>query len=102
MEEVRIRIHQQVSSLRDDEFQAFHSMENIHPYANAVEQWLGIVRTNALPMGPDLDTGGVFLTACRINHACDNNAQNFWNENIDRLTIHAVRDIRQGEEITIS
>jgi hypothetical protein len=53
-------------------------------------------------MGPDLKTGGILLTACRINHACDHNAQNFWNNNIDQLTIHAVKDIRADEEITIS
>jgi hypothetical protein len=44
----------------------------------------------------------LFLTASRINHSCRHNSQNTWNENIKRLTIHALRDIEEGEEITIS
>ncbi|ELR04589.1 hypothetical protein GMDG_06871 [Pseudogymnoascus destructans 20631-21] len=42
-----------------------------------------------------------FVNACRINHDCDNNAQKSWNENINRHTVHAKRDIENGEEITI-
>jgi hypothetical protein len=36
------------------------------------------------------------------NHFCRHNAQNTWNENITKLTIHALRDINAGQEITIS
>jgi SET domain len=77
-------------------------MGNIYPYVSSTERCRGIFRTNALPFGPDLKEGGVFLKACRINHACDNNAQNFWNENLNQLTIHAIRHIQKGDEITIS
>lgn len=101
MEELQIRIHEQVCSLNESQQREFLSMHNIYPYTNSIERCLGIFRTNALPIGTDLDNGGVFLNACRVNHACDNNAQNFWNENTNRLTIHAVRDIQEGEEITI-
>ncbi|KAM0193307.1 hypothetical protein ACHAPC_001557 [Botrytis cinerea] len=48
------------------------------------------------------DEGGLFIEACRINHACDNNASSDWNANIQKHTIHAVRDIQKSEEITIS
>jgi SET domain-containing protein len=51
--------------------------------------------------GDDVREAGIFLDACRINHACDNNAQKSWNENIKRHTIHALRDIEKDEEITI-
>jgi hypothetical protein len=101
MEQLQVRIYHQVSSLSEDQQREFLSMGNVYPYTNSSERWLGIFRTNALPMGPDLDTGGIFFNTCRINHACDNNAQNFWNENLNQLTIHAIRDIRKGEEITI-
>lgn len=100
-EQVDIHIYQRVTSLSEDEQREFFSMDNIYPYTNSAERSRGIFRTNALPMGPDLDTGGIFFKACRINHACNNNAQNFWNENINQLTIHAIRDVRRGEEITI-
>jgi hypothetical protein len=33
---------------------------------------------------------------------CRHNAQNTWNKNIGKLTIHALRDIDVGQEITIS
>ncbi|KAM3155584.1 hypothetical protein ABEW05_003934 [Botrytis cinerea] len=48
------------------------------------------------------DEGGLFIEACRINHACDNNASSDWNANIQKHTIHAVRDIQKSEGITIS
>ena len=76
-------------------------MHNIHLYGKAAEQYLGIIRTNSLPVETDGDKGVIFLEACRINHACDNNAQKNWNENIKRHTVHALRDICKGEEITI-
>jgi len=62
----------------------------------------GIVRTNALPLGVDASEGGLFPEASRINHACLPNCQHTWNDNIGEETIHAVRRISKGEEITIS
>lgn len=45
---------------------------------------------------------GICQDASRINHSCIPNAHFSWNANIGRETVHAVRDIRKGEEITIS
>ncbi|KAL8668533.1 MAG: hypothetical protein Q9168_006837 [Polycauliona sp. 1 TL-2023] len=94
-------ICQQVEALDQHQRQAFLSMYNIHPYKDFAEQCHGIIRTNGLPHGVEEDEAGIFLEACRINHACDNNAQNSWNANIKRHTVHALRDIVEGEEITI-
>ena len=94
-------IGQQVDALSEYQRQAVLSMHNIHAYGNVAEQYLGIIRTNALPIKTDGIDGGIFLEACRINHACDNNAQNNWNKNLKRHTVHALRDIDEGEEITI-
>jgi hypothetical protein len=47
------------------------------------------------------DSEGLQTSICLINHACDNNAQKNWNEEIKRHTVHALRDICEGEEITI-
>jgi hypothetical protein len=76
-------------------------MHNIYPYNSVFEQTLGIIRTNALPVYWDEIEGAMFLEACRINHACDNNAQKHWNERIRKHTVHALRNIAKGEEITI-
>jgi hypothetical protein len=100
-EQLRTSICQQVNALSEHQRRAFLSMHNIHAYRNAAEQYLGIIRTNALPIGTEGNEGAIFLEACRINHACDNNAQKSWNENIERHTVHALRDIHKGEEITI-
>jgi hypothetical protein len=102
LEQLQIDLYQQVCSLNEDQMREFLALSNIYPYTNSAERYQGIVRTNALPAGQDSREGGVFPKACRINHACDSNATNFWNKNLDQLTIHALRDIWKGEEITIS
>ncbi|PGH26701.1 hypothetical protein AJ80_01647 [Polytolypa hystricis UAMH7299] len=101
-ERLRTSIRQQVEALSEHQRRAFLSLHNIHPYGNAAEQYLGIVRTNYLPAEAVGDKGAIFLEACRINHACDNNAQKNYNERIKRHTVHALRDINKGEEITIT
>ncbi|RFU29079.1 hypothetical protein B7463_g7275, partial [Scytalidium lignicola] len=93
-------IRRQVDALSPDQRSAFLSLHNIY-MDDAALKYLGIIRTNALPFGDDVMEAGIFLDACRINHACDNNAQKSWNENIKRHTVHALRDIEEGEEITI-
>jgi hypothetical protein len=39
------------------------------------------------------------MQAARFNHSCTPNVYHRYNPNIDRLTIHALRDIQPGEEI---
>jgi hypothetical protein len=102
IESLKTHISQQVESLSERQRQSFLSLYNLYPDGNIVEQSLGIFRTNGLPIEAQGIGGGIFLEACRINHACDNNAQKHWNQHIKRHTIHALRDISKGEEITIS
>ncbi|CCE29277.1 uncharacterized protein CPUR_02970 [Claviceps purpurea 20.1] len=102
-------IRQQVASLSNDQRQDYLSMRNIHTDAfndgwDTAEGYAGIFLTNCLPAGgfPIEHTKGIFLEACRINHDCKYNALYDWNDNIKRHTVHAVRDINAGEEITVS
>lgn len=74
-ERLQTSIYEQVATLGEHQQRAFLSMHNIHPYENAAERYLGIVQTNFLPTEADDDKRAIFLGACRINHACDNNAQ---------------------------
>jgi hypothetical protein len=97
---LRASISRQVNVLTPGQRQAFLSMGNIYNVDGA-SRYQGIIRTNALPFGDGVGEVGIFLNASRINHACDNNAQENWNENINRHTVHAKRDIEIGEEITI-
>ncbi|KAG6095256.1 hypothetical protein E4U30_002608 [Claviceps sp. LM220 group G6] len=95
-------ICQQVASLSNEQRQAFLSMHNIHPFKDTDERYVGIFETNSLPAGGTPADRAIFLGACRSNHDCKNNAIYDWNTNIERNTVHAVRDINAGEEITIS
>lgn len=78
----------------------FLRLENVNGQHD--NPFLGITLSNVKPLGPEVPEGGLFLDAARINHACRPNAHESWNENIGRLTVHAIRDIGQGEEITTS
>ena len=77
----------------------FLSLHNNFPGQYA---FAGIFKTNALPCGPDSPVGGIYTTACLINHSCIPNAHNNWNEGSQHETIHAIKDILVGEEILIS
>ncbi|KAK8135533.1 hypothetical protein PG984_003473 [Apiospora sp. TS-2023a] len=88
-------------SMSKEQQTQFLSLHNNFPGKHA---FAGIVRTNALPCGPGAATGGVYPEICLINHSCRPNCHNSWNEAIDggQETIHAIRDILAGEELTIS
>ncbi|KAJ4269774.1 hypothetical protein NW762_001442 [Fusarium torreyae] len=97
-ESFRASIIKKVDALPEPARQTFFSLHNAHPEAGQV---LGTIKTNAFPLGLRTPEGGLFLKASRINHAYKQNAQHNWNENIQKLTIHAIRDIEEGSEITI-
>lgn len=89
----------QLKSLSKSEQRMFLSLHNNFPGKHIFS---GIFRTNALPCGTDSVIGGVYPTICLINHSCLPNAHNNWNNDTKCETIHAVRNIQVGEEITIS
>ncbi|KAJ5117644.1 hypothetical protein N7448_011276 [Penicillium atrosanguineum] len=94
-------ICQQFNALTEQQRLALLSLHNIYPYKTPAEQYIGIIRTKAFSIEDDGTGGGVFLEASRINHACNYNSHKSWNENIKRHTVHALRDINEGEEISI-
>ena len=93
-------IVKQSRTLSREQQRAFFELYNAHGRRHNPP--LGIIRTNVLPLGSDAREGGLFLTASRINHSCRNNAQNTWNEKIGCITIHAVQDIEEGQEVLIT
>ncbi|KAI9675678.1 MAG: hypothetical protein M1817_001045 [Caeruleum heppii] len=84
--------------LSKDQQREFLSLHNNYPDARPFN---GIFRTNALPLGPGSLVGGIYVRCCRINHGCLPNAQHTWNSNKGYETIHAVKEIVAGEEVTI-
>ena len=67
---------------------------------------LSIFMTNAMQWGSQGEGAAVFMTASRINHSCVPNAHFAWNQNLDggrgMETVYAVKDIAQGEEVTLT
>ncbi|KAH8197076.1 hypothetical protein TruAng_008746 [Truncatella angustata] len=92
-------VARKLKTLSKNEQRQLLSLHNNFPGQYAFD---GIVRTNALPCGPNSRVGGVYPKICLINHSCIPNAHNNWNEEAQHETIHAVRDISVGEEIMIS
>ncbi len=85
-----------LSKSKQREFLSLHNnFPGKHPFS-------GTLKTNALPCGPNSAIGGIYPTICRINHSCIPNANHSWNSDIECETIHAARNIKAGEEITIS
>ncbi|KAH6678384.1 hypothetical protein B0J14DRAFT_635514 [Halenospora varia] len=67
----------------------------------------GTIRTNAIPLSIDstgdrADKVGIFGTLSWLNHHCRPNCQQSWNAGLKQVTIHALRDIKDDEELTIS
>lgn len=60
---------------------------------------ISIFQTNCMEMG---DGAAVFLHASRFNHSCVPNACFTWNVAIGKETIHTMRDIEAGAEVTVS
>ncbi|KAF7880667.1 uncharacterized protein EAF02_007513 [Botrytis sinoallii] len=77
----------------------FLSLHNNFPGKNPFS---GIFKTNALPCGSGSPIGSIYPTVCLINHSCMPNAHNSWDSAKEHETIHAIRSIERGAEITIS
>ena len=74
---------------------------------------MGTWLTNALPINyedghgsEDVDEAAVFETICRINHSCLPSCHHEWNPSLrggqGMETVHALRSIAPGEELSIS
>lgn len=99
LDRLQLIIAAKLKTLSEEGQQQFLSMHNNHP------GWLdlvGIFRTNALPCGAGSPKGGIYTTICLINHRCLPNSHNNWNPEAEHETIHAIRPIQAGEEITIA
>ncbi|KAF7933477.1 hypothetical protein EAE99_003362 [Botrytis elliptica] len=77
----------------------FLSLHNNFPGKNPFS---GIFKTNALPCGSGSPIGSIYPTVCLINHSCMPNAHNSWDSAKEHETIHAIRSIERGAEVTIS
>ena len=82
---------------QQEEFLALHD----HRFPGDSESHLlTIFRSNAYNTGDN--HVGAFPKTARINHSCRPNCRNFWSEGTGTRIIYAQREIREGEEITVS
>ncbi|KAF7909420.1 uncharacterized protein EAF01_003138 [Botrytis porri] len=114
-DDLRSCISEQWSNLNRQQRQDYASFGHMHPCTNEIERLCAIFNTNCLPLkgtymsetgNPDGSQnrhkrGGLFPTACRINHACDRNAGAHWMESSQQIAVTALKDISKDEEITI-
>lgn len=78
---------------------AFLSLHNNFPGQGSPLS--NIVRSNGYPLGPT-GVGGVFANVSRLNHSCRPNAKHVWNAKLGVQTVYIVRDVAEGEELTLS
>lgn len=61
---------------------------------------LSIFVINGMRMDGDASDGdGLFALYSRINHSCSPNVAKSYNPTIKRLTVHAIRDIKAGDQL---
>jgi hypothetical protein len=63
---------------------------------------LSIFRNNAFNLGSSKFQQAVFPKISRINHSCVPNAQGNFHEELGRFNIHATRDVKPDEELTLN
>ncbi|KAG6019795.1 hypothetical protein E4U19_006863 [Claviceps sp. Clav32 group G5] len=96
-------IHSQVEALNKKERDIFLSFPNRYSFSDSATRYSGIFKTSSiLSHSKPQKTFAIFPEACRINHDCDENAFHDWNCDTQQQTVHAMRDIEGGEEITIA
>jgi len=81
---------------------AFWELSQADKYGE-VKTARGVWLSNAYPMDSNgQKMSAVYALICRINHACRPNAHIATSRSLARKTVHAVRSIRAGEELTVT
>ena len=104
-----------IDQLNPTDRQSFLALSQSPMYGEQ-KRAVGIWKSNAYPQGSPLEAAAdlhygvergsrksaVYALACRFNHACTPNSHVAWNPRLRQQTIHALRDIRDGEELTVN
>jgi len=87
-----------LAELSKNKRKRFNRLCNMFPELNDV----GIVKTNCYGLGCDNFLSGVFDKLSYLNHSCRPNAERWWQPERGVETVYAIREIPEGEEITIA
>ncbi|KAI0815432.1 hypothetical protein GGR55DRAFT_675050 [Xylaria sp. FL0064] len=75
--------------------------KELREYAKTTIKRCAIFLTNRVALGVTVEHGvGVFRQTSRVNHSCVPNTFKWYNWDLGQLTLHAMRDIQPGEELT--
>ncbi|RSL44295.1 hypothetical protein CEP53_011295 [Fusarium sp. AF-6] len=99
IQNIKTDVIRKVRNLTPAQKTAYFNLTRLDMFNSEDPAW-GVFCSNCL-RGPAEDIHGLYLIASRVNHACLNNAHDSWNRILEKLTLHALRDIEEGEEITI-
>lgn len=73
---------------------------NLRRATNRTMTRFSIFMINKVRMGGDASCGeGLFTLFSRVNHSCSPNVAKSYNPTIKRLTVHATRDIKKGDQL---
>jgi hypothetical protein len=64
-----------------------------------VDSAYGVWRSNAWPTVHD--HAATYKVGCRLNHSCRPNAHIAWNPRLRKMTVHALKPIARGVEVTV-
>lgn len=92
-----------VRELSTEQRKGFYNLHDSKVSEDEAKTIDGIWRTNNFALGPSCSRSdnGLFLNISRFNHSCVPYAEFVWNEEKRMQEIRAIRDIPEGEEITI-
>lgn len=93
-------IEAKVSTLSAEQKTIFLSLHNSQ--GSNMSTVVGIVKTNAHPLGVGARDCGIFPVCSRFNHSCASNASYTWVAASGKETIYAGKDIVVGEQITVN
>ncbi|KAI0395389.1 hypothetical protein F5Y17DRAFT_423408 [Xylariaceae sp. FL0594] len=86
-----------VESLSEEDQREFLTMRINIPGKHGFAR---IFMSTSFPCGAGAPISGIFLECYLLNHSCLPNCTHQWNANIGRMTVHAMKDILVGDELT--
>ncbi|MCJ1456206.1 hypothetical protein MMC28_006566 [Mycoblastus sanguinarius] len=98
-QQVSSLVVEKLRALEKDQQRDFFALSNNY---KGLSPFMGIVKTNAMPLGANASSGGIFPKCSRFNHSCCSNAEYSWCAKFGVERVFAVKDIREGEEISVS
>jgi hypothetical protein len=90
-----------LASLTDSERDEIFALHDCRASSPSEKTFMGLFQTNALPLGTN-SKGGLFPRIARINHSCVPNLNFYYNDDLEKAEMYAIRSIKAGEELTFS